>query len=329
MNVAILGCGGIAHAMGRTLRGIVDKGIPDIIPYAAASRSLEKAKTFAEEFQFEKAYGSYEEMLSDPAVDLVYIATPHSEHFSNMKLCIDHGKNVLCEKAFTANAAQAREILAYAEEKKVFVTEAIWVRYMPFVSRLREIIASGVIGEVSSLTANLHYSTDHTQRIYDPVQCGGALLDVGIYPLTFTSLLFGDDYESMQSVCTKFDTGVDKQSLVTLIYPDGKMAMCNSGTSAISDRKGILYGRKGFIIVENVNNPQSIAVYDNNYQQISFEETPEQITGYEYEVYACKEALENDWLECPACPHAETIRMMEIMDEARRQMNISYPYDRK
>ncbi len=327
MNVAILGCGGIAHAMGRTLRGIVEKGITDIIPYAAASRSLEKAQAFAKEFQMKKAYGSYEEMVCDPEVDLVYIATPHSEHYANMKLCIDHGKAVLCEKAFTANAEQARDILAYAKEKKVLVTEAIWVRYMPFISRLREIIASGVIGEITMLATNLHYAVSHNARITDPVLCGGALLDVGIYPLTFASLIFGDDYTSMSAVGTKYDTGVDKQSVVTLFYPDGKMAVLNSGASAISDRKAILYGSKGFIIVENVNNPESIAVYQD-YQQISFEKVPEQITGYEYEVYACKKALDEHALECPECPHAQSIRMMEIMDEARKQMGIVYPYDK-
>ncbi len=327
MNVAILGCGGIAHAMGTTLKGILEKNIPDIIPYAAASRSIEKAIAFTEQYQMPKAYGSYEEMVSDPEVDLVYIATPHSEHFSHMKLCIEHGKHVLCEKAFTANASQAREILKLAKEKGVLVTEAIWVRYMPFVKRLQEILSSGIIGEISTVTANLHYDIDHTQRIFDPNYCGGALLDVGIYSLTFASLILGDDYQRMSAVCTTFDTGVDKQNVITLIEPDNRMAICNSGSSAISDRKGIIYGRKGFLVVENINNPQSISVYDHHHQQILFDDMPSQITGYEYEIYACKEAIDNNLLECPSCPHSQSIRMMEIMDEARKQMGVIYPYD--
>ncbi len=150
MKVGILGAGRIAATMAKTLNGMKEAQC-----YAVASRSLEKAEAFAQKNHVEKAYGSYEEMLSDENVDLVYIATPHSHHLEHGKLCISYGKPVLCEKSFTANAAQARELLDYAAEKKVFITEAIWTRYMPSRKMIDDIIASGELGEIKMISANL------------------------------------------------------------------------------------------------------------------------------------------------------------------------------
>ena len=152
MNVGILGAGNIAGTMARTLNGM-----KDATAYAVASRDLERAQSFAKEYQMEKAYGSYEELLADDKVDLVYIATPHSHHLEHGKLCISYGKPVLCEKSFTANAAQARELLDYAEEKGVFITEAIWTRYMPSRKIITDIIESGELGDIHMLSANMGY----------------------------------------------------------------------------------------------------------------------------------------------------------------------------
>lgn len=327
MKVGILACGNIAQKMATTIAGIVEAGIYDITPYACASRDEAKAKEFAAKNGFTKAYGSYEELAKDPEVDLIYIASPHSHHYEHMKLCIENGKNILCEKAFTANAKQAKEILKMAEDKGVLLTEAIWPRYQPLVKKLQELIKEGVIGEITTVSANLFYSIDMNKRIYEPSLAGGALLDVGIYALTFASLILGEDYKSMDVSYEKFDTGVDKQSLVVLHYPNDVMAMCSAGTGSISDRKGIIYGRKGFIIVENINNPESIRVFDEDYNMTAEYIAPKQITGYEYELYACLDALNNKLIECPDCTHEKTIVMMEMMDIAREKMDIKYPFE--
>ena len=326
MKIGILGCGSIAQSMANTLIGMNQRG-DDVELYAVASRSLDKAEAFAAKNHFAKAYGSYEEMVSDDELELVYVATPHSHHFEHMKLCIDHGKHVLCEKAFTANAKQAKEITEYAKSKNILVTEAQWVRYMPLVKKLRDVIASGVIGDITTVTSNLHYSIDMNERIYTPELAGGALLDVGIYTINFTSICLGNDYSDMIASCVKFETGVDRQSSISIIYPDGKMAICNSGTQAISDRKGIIYGRNGHIIVENINNPESITVFNSDRQIVARYDAPEQITGYEYEVLAAIDAVTNNLTECPDCPHSETIAMMEMMDKAREQMGIRFPFE--
>ena len=204
MNVGILGAGNIAGKMACTLNGM-----KDATAYAVASRDLKRAQSFAKEYQMEKAYGSYEEMLADDKVDLVYVATPHSHHLEHGKLCISYGKPVLCEKAFTANAAQARELLDYAKEKGVFITEAIWTRYMPSRKIITDILESGELGDIHMLSANLGYSISHKERLVKPELAGGALLDVGIYPLNFASMFLGNDIVNITSACVKHETGVD------------------------------------------------------------------------------------------------------------------------
>ena len=211
MKVGILGAGRIAATMAKTLNGMKEAQC-----YAVASRSLEKAEAFAQKNHVEKAYGSYEEMLSDENVDLVYIATPHSHHLEHGKLCISYGKPVLCEKSFTANAAQARELLDYAAEKKVFITEAIWTRYMPSRKMIDDIIASGELGEIKMISANLGYELTDKERMLRPELAGGALLDVGVYTLNFASMVLGDDIVKMTSECVKTDTGVDGQDAIIL-----------------------------------------------------------------------------------------------------------------
>lgn len=320
IKMAILATGNIAHTMAKTI-----VAMEQVIPYGVASREAEKAKAFAAAYGFEKAYGSYEEMLADKEIDLVYIASPHSHHYEHIKMCLQYGKHVLCEKAFTVNAKQAKEVLALAKSKKLLLTEAIWVSYMPMVETLQKVIASGIVGEISTVTANLHYLIHHIPRLREPALAGGALLDVGIYPLTFAAQTLGHHVKSIQATCVKMETGVDLQTSMTLCYEDGKMAVLHCGMKALSDRKGILYGDKGYIIVENINNIESIQVYNQNRVLIETYETPKQITGYEYEVLACMEAIEKGWTECPKVPHWDIVKRMEWMDEIRKQLGIVYP----
>lgn len=321
-KAAILGAGNIARKMAVTMAGM-----EEVQTYAVASRSLERAQDFASEYGFEKAYGSYEEMLCDEQVELVYIATPHSEHFENAKLCILHGKPVLCEKAFTANAWQAKELIRLAEEKRVFITEAIWTRYLPMLETIRRQLDSGIIGKPSMLTANLGYVVDQVPRIQQPGLAGGALLDLGVYPLNFALMVFGNRIRKISSVCTYTDTGVDEQNSMTLLYEDGRVAQLNSSILSVSDRRGVIYGSQGFMVIENINNYENLSIYNNRYEKIRQIDRPAQITGYEYEVRASLQALEEGRLECPQMPHEEIIRVMEMMDTMRKEWGVVYPFD--
>ena len=313
MNLAILGAGRIACTMARTINGMEDVNL-----YAVASRSLERAEDFANEYGVEKAYGSYEEMLNDEQVDLVYIATPHSHHCEHMKLCADYGKHMLCEKAFTVTAEEAKEAIAYAKAKGVLVSEAMWVRYMPMTKTLKSILEEGRIGEVVGLTANLGYAIMEKERIFRPELGGGALLDLGVYTLNFATTVLGDDVKKINSTVLKHDTGIDKNEFVNLTYEDGTVAGLFNTAQTITDRKGVIYGTNGYIFVDNINNYEAFHIYNQQHELVETIERPEQITGFEYQVMACKKALEEGKLECEDMPHAHTIKIMQIIEEVRK-----------
>lgn len=180
MNIGILGTGKIAVRMAQTLSKMSDAD-----SYAVASRKIEKAKIFAEEHGFQKFFGSYEELVSDPKVDIIYVATPHSHHFEHAKLAIEHGKHVLCEKAFTMNAVQAEELLDFAEKKGVCITEAIWTRYMPSRKIIDSLLEEKVIGEVRTMTANLCHPLWQNERVSQPELAGGAFAGYGNLSVEF------------------------------------------------------------------------------------------------------------------------------------------------
>ncbi len=322
LKMAILGAGGIASMMAKTI-----SQMENVTCYAIGSRSLEKAEAFAQKYGFQKAYGSYEELVKDEEVELVYIATPHSEHFENAMLCIRHKKPVLCEKAFTANAKQAKELLDYARKEKVFITEAIWVRYLPMLQTIRQELADGVIGSPTMLTANLGYLINEVPRLQRPDLAGGALLDVGVYPINFARMIFGDRIAKISSACTYTDSGVDEQDSITFLYEDGKVAQLAASMLGLSDRRGTIYGTKGFMVIENINNFESLTIYDTNYHKVKRIDRPAQITGYEYEVEACMRALSEGKLECGEMPHEETLRVMELMDGLREEWGVKFPFE--
>lgn len=322
MKMAILGAGNIAGTMAKTIAPM-----EKVESYAVAARDLSRAEAFAKEYGFAKAYGSYDEMLRDPAIDLVYVATPHSHHYDHVKRCLEAGKNVLCEKAFTVNAGQAEALLTLAKSKKLLLTEAIWTRYIPMRFILDGVLESGIIGEPQSLTGNLCYVLNHLERNQKPELAGGALLDLGIYPLNFACMTFKSPIKSVVSSCRFNAYGVDDENSILLTFEDGKTATLHSSQLVASERGGMIYGTKGYIQVENINNCQGLRVYDKNHRLLQEIKAPAQITGYEYEVEACMDAMEKGLLECPQMPHAETLRMMRLMDSIRADWGLKYPME--
>lgn len=323
VNMAIMGAGNIAGQMATAINGLKEQ----VCAYAVASRSLEKAEIFAREWHFQKAYGSYEELVADPEVDLIYVATPHALHFANAKLCVEHGKAVLVEKAFTANADQARQLIQLAQERKIFLTEAIWTRYMPSRQLVADLLEERVIGEPLSLEAEFSVPISHKRRMYDPALAGGALLDLGMYCLTFASMYFGDDIVEITSHCEKLETGVDATDDIYYTYRDGKKAHLRTSMVSGPVNRGEIRGTKGHIEVETLNNFSAIRVYDMEEKMVREVEIPPQINGYEYEVLACIHAMEAGKRECPEMPHSETIEIMEQMDRLRRDWGVIYPFE--
>ena len=311
-NVGIIGAGHIAEKMAFTLNRMEDAAA-----YAVASRSLEKAENFASAHGVEKAYGSYEELLDDPQVDLVYVATPHSLHLRHVKMCLEKGRPVLCEKAFMLNRAEAEEAIRLSEEKDVFLAEAIWTRYMPFRKTVRDVIDSGRIGRPMMLTAHLGYPVVHKERIINPALGGGALLDLGVYVVNFALMMFGDGISGISSTCVKADTGVDLQESITFTWPDGKMAVMQSTALCASERQAIICGDKGYIVLDNINNPLKAEIWSAGHVLEETLHAPEQITGFEYQVRACISAIREGRIETDFMPHSETLRVMELMDTVR------------
>lgn len=320
MKIGILGAGNIAGTLAKTM-----SQMPEAECYAVAARDIERAEDFSRKYGFTKAYGSYEELVCDEQVELVYIATPHSHHYEHMKLCIMHGKSVLCEKAFTMNSVQAKEIVSLAREKGVYVAEAIWTRYMPSRQIINEAIDSGILGQVSMLTANLSYDIDAKERIIRPELAGGALLDVGVYALNFALMHFGNGIAKIDSSVMKTDTGVDGMETITLSYQNGTMASLTAGIYGRSDRKGIIYGEKGYLVVENINNPQAVRIYDADDRLIKEYEIPKQISGYEYEIRECIEQIKKGAKESLSMPLQTSVEVMELMDGLRKEWGIQYP----
>ncbi len=320
MKFAILAPGKIAHSMARAV-----SEIEKIECYAVASRDYGRAADFAEQWGFEKAYGSYEELAKDPQVELVYVASPHSHHYEHARLCLEHGKHVLVEKAFTVNARQAKKLIQLSEEKGLLLAEAIWTRYMPSRKMIDELLAEGVLGNVTSLTANLGYILPHVERMQSPELAGGALLDLGVYPINFALMAFQGAVKEVNASAIMSPRGVDWMDSITLTFADGKMAVLHSDMLAQTDRQGVISGDKGYLEVQNINNCEEIRVFNLERKMTACYQVPPQINGYEYEVLSCIKAIEEGRTECEEMPHSQILLVMELLDTIREQWGMVYP----
>lgn len=323
MKFAILGPGHIAHSLAKAVSALAG-----VESYAVGSRSLERAEAFAKEWNFKKAYGSYEELAADPEVDLIYIASPHSHHYEHAKLCLEHGKNILVEKAFTVNAAQAEELAALAKEKNVLMAEAIWTRYMPSRKMIDDLLEAGTIGKVTSLMANLGYELHNIERMQSPELAGGALLDLSVYPINFARMVMKKEVKDITTTAVMSPRGIDWMNSITLIFEDDTMAVLHSNMLVGINRMGVICGDKGYIEVQNINNCEEIRVYDLDHKLIATHNVPEQINGYEYEVLACMKAIEEGKIECEQMPHSESIWIMRLMDRVRKEWGMVFPFEK-
>lgn len=331
VNIAILGAGRIAHHMADTLRRMNrDERYSSLIePYAVATRNdQDRAEAFAREYGIRKAYGSYEALLADPEVDLVYIATPHALHADHAIACMMAGKNVLVEKSFTANVEQAQRVIDVSRQTHMLCAEAIWTRYMPSRKAITDIIESGRLGEIGHVYANLSYPVSDKPRMTDPEMAGGALLDLGVYPINFVMMAFpGASPVRTVTSCSFTDRGVDEQMAATMWLDNGVMATLDASMIAVGSRQGIIQGSEGYMVVQNINNPERILIYDNEHRLVDTINVPTQLTGYEYQVIDSAKALLDGKIECAAMPHDETLRIMGIMDNMRAAWGEVYPFE--
>lgn len=297
--------------------------------YAAASRTEEKAGKFAAEYGFVKAYGSYEELLADDAVDVVYIATPVREHYRNIKMCLEAGKHVLCEKSLTVNAAQAKETVALAREKNLFFMEAMWTKCQPVFRKIMQWVADGVIGEVQAVDASFYTATGKDHRLYRHELAGGALLDLGYYPVTVACAFLGCHPSAVLSHSVIGNGNVDYLDSIVLEYEGGKFAHLATGLGAEKKASLYLLGTKGRIAVYDgffFQAQRAQAVDFENNVLASYEE-PFLMNGYEYEAMEVMDCIREGRTGSALVTLDDTVAVMEILDQCRANAGFRYDFE--
>lgn len=316
LNWGILGPGRIAGTVAADL-ALVEGATP----LAVASRSIDRARAFAGEFGFERAYGSYDELLADPDVDAVYVATPHAQHHAVTSTVLAAGKPVLLEKAFTCTLAAAADLVAQARAADVFLMEAMWTRFVPNVVRLRELLADGVVGQVRQVHADLGFvgPTDPADRLWDPAQGGGATLDLGVYPVSFAQMVLGTP-SSVQVRGTLTASGVDAEAGMLLGYPSGELALLSSTLLGASPGRALVIGTEGRILIDpRFHHPHRIVVQRDGRADELVELEPLG-RGYAHELQEVDRCLAAGLTESPAMPLDDTLSVMAVLDDALTQL---------
>jgi predicted dehydrogenase len=317
----ILGTGFIAHSQTADLIGC------GFTVAAVGSRAQETADTFAAEFGIPNAHGSYEALVADPGVDAIYISTPHPFHAENALLALRAGKHVLIEKAFTLSAAQALDVVRAGEAAGLVVMEAMWTRFLPHMLRIREIIAAGTIGDVRTLIADHNQSLpkDPLHRLNNPALGGGALLDLGIYPVSFAFDLFGAP-ETVRAIAAMTQTGVDRQTAILLGFDDGRQAVLHTALDTRGPNTASIIGTAGRIQVDAVwYSPTTFTVFNENDDILERFENTVSHRGMQFQAWEFERRIRQGDSAPTILPPRESVRIMETLDSVRAQIGLSYP----
>lgn len=317
----ILSTGFIATKFADGLRYVDDGEL-----YAVASRSQESADEFGDKFDVPKRYASYQQLADDPEVDVVYIGTPHPFHKENTLMCLEAGKSVLCEKPFAVNTSEAREMVNFAREKNLFLMEAMWTRYLPFFKKMEELIKEGAIGELKMLQAEFAQvaTYDPSNRFFNLDLGGGALLDLGIYPLSLSSYFLGKPAE-IQSQAIIGETGVDESLSMSLKFSDGKLSSLMSSLITDAPVEATLLGSKGYIRIHGLWFMSEKLTLGSKEGPVEEIDVPMKGNGYNYEAEEVNRCLKKGALESNRMPLDESLELMETMDQIREQIGLRYP----
>lgn len=318
-NWAILGCGKIAKKFALEL-----KSLPNANLYAAASRNLENATNFASEFGFEKAYGSYDEMVKDPNVDVVYIATPHSHHLEHTLLCLNNKKAVLCEKAFAINSKEVLQMVKASKENNTFLMEAFWVRFRPKFKTVLELIKKEDLGKLKMVKSDFNFMGEYNpeNRLFNLDLGAGSLLDIGIYPV-FTSLMLLGKPTQIKAIPQFSPTGSEESITIFLSYENGATAILNSSFKSDYKNDVELTFEKGTIKYDRFSSEPILLHTKNKDKQITFEGGPN--LGYQFEAIHIMECLDKNLIESPILPLSTSIDLMGILDSIRQEAGIVFP----
>ena len=319
INWAILGPGAIAEDFAKAITEVNGS------VYAVGARSLEKAEKFASNYNVEKVYGNYNEMLKDDKIDVVYISTPHSNHYEYIMESLKNNKHVLCEKSITVNSTQLSEIVSLAKENNLIVSEAMTIYHMPLYKKLRDLVDNGKLGKIKMLQVNFGSLKEYdvANRFFSPDLAGGALLDIGTYALSFTRYFLSSQPEEILTTVKKFETGVDEQSGIILKNPDDEMAVVSLTMRAKQPKRGIVCGELAYITVENFPRADKATItYPDGSVEVIEEGNTSKALVYEVEdMNNCiMKKNKNDTLKL-------SVDVMNIMDEVRNQWGLKYSFE--
>lgn len=323
----ILGAGRIARKFAADLTFIDDASL-----VAIGARTKESADTFASEFNIPHSHGSYDELVANPEVDIIYVATTHNFHYEHTLLCLNNNKAVLCEKPFAMNSRQVKKMIALAREKKIFLMEALWTKFLPQFVKATEMIKEGKIGEITSIRADFGFRPQPpvAPRLFDPALGGGSLMDIGIYPVFVALSLLGKP-GSIQAEMTPAHTGVDLQCAVNFKYGNNALAQLFSTNASDTATEADISGTKGRIRLKGRFHEHSCTLNFTNGKDEDMQEVPVDKDaggwGYQYEARHAGECLQKGLLESPVMSHQDSIDLIETLDTIRRIAGIHYPSD--
>lgn len=322
----ILGCGKIARKFAADLRLVQDAEL-----IAVGAREQTTANAFAKDFPAKHIHGSYEALVSNPEVDVIYVATPHGLHHEHVMLCLNHKKAVLCEKAFAINYREAKEMIDFAKAQNTFIMEAFWTRLLPHYLKMKELIAEGKVGTIKYLNAEFGFipAPPFPARLYDPALGGGALLDIGVYPIFLALDLLGKP-DHIDAVMTPAPTGVDEQCAIRFQYKNGAIAQLFCTFASNLATGADIAGDQGRIrLTHRFHGPTTQLEYYpgivDTREAIDFEKAKG--NGYEYEALHVNECLNSNLTESPVLTHNLTLLLMQTLDEIRAKAGIKYSTD--
>lgn len=322
-NWGIIGPGRISQNFAKTINSM-----KNVTLYSIASSNKERADKFAKLYNVEKVYYSYKEMLKDPNLDVVYIATPHRFHYENVKLCLEHNKHVLCEKPFTVKSSQAAELIAFAKEQNLFLMEALWTRFLPIYNVVKSWMSEGLIGEIKLLNATMgfNFPFDVKDRIYNHELAGGALLDLGVYPIAISQWITEQNPSSFSAHSTIGKTNVDIMTLATLEYENDIYSQISCNVITKNKNEFIIYGNKGYIIIHDMfwAATKASLVREN---KIITELRPFKTTGFEYQIEEVTKCLSAEKIESSIMPLKDTLNNIKLMDAIRNEIGLKYNFE--
>lgn len=316
-----LGCGIVANKFAKGLETVAGAELA-----AVASRTAGKAEEFARKYSVQDYYDNYEDLVKNPEIDVIYVSTTHNFHYENVLLCLENNKHVLCEKAFTINALQAQQVIRKAREMRLFLMEAMWTRFLPCTIELKRILSEELIGDIKLFTADFGFRVEWNpeHRLLNPILAGGTLLDLGIYPISFASMIFKQPPIAMKSFASIGKSDVDEHVGYLFEYEKGAKTLITTSYQITTPHDAMIAGTKGYIKIPVFYNPTKMILKLEGEDE-KLLELPFKSTGYNYEIAEVNRCIREGKIESEIMPLDETLEIMNTMDALRLEWGLKYP----